>query len=602
MSQRHLYGDGTTYVERNPPVEWKDNGVDFTINDNATESEIELKELTFVGEIAEYIENEWIPTYGVFNGVPYRFEITQKGNTEVVFDGFIDLSEREILSESGPIMFRAPVIDLRSNVSVFDRISTFTQQLLLNQGYLQISDFVDVPVIKESKKNIAERALILGQLGYQIVTSFIRIIQDFLSAISDALGLSIAIGLIEILLLFLNTVIQINLLSDQILQHKDLLFPKITYYKGVPMKKVITAAFDKIGYPVEFGIIDPILSKIVLLASQSGFDGYPSQGVPASGILAKKDWGYLVEELMTTIKEVFNTRETVRGGIAQIRNRKDPFWDTNPLFNPVDTKLETTAQYQNGTKKEDTRRVDAVVYISYAIDPSDTHTLTENNDDSYEIHRQLITELDPRMNTLKGIKEVDIQYAMAVRKTAFDNLFDLFTGISGEFDLWLQAFQDQINNFASSIDPSAGADTAVSTILNMTPLGLLFENRNGVLKIDDNAFGIPKILYLEDYSVGKRLPSNFKDFIGAKAIYQNWYLPDSPADVNNFLGQYVLRNGWEIPFSLANYNQVNLNPSFEINSISGKFISGKWNEDDESAVTNAEQQEIFDRNITEEEI
>jgi len=603
MSQQHLYGQN--YDELNPPVDWPGIGIQATINDNAFEAEINTNEFVWVGEAAEFME-AWRTTsgLGVFNGVPYRIQATSDvtGITEIIFDGYINLAEREILSVSDPIMFRAPIVELDNNVTVFNKVSILSQRVLQNQGFITLADSIDVPVIKESKKNVAERALILGQLLFQVVSTFIGVIQNFMSAISDVIGVSIALGLVELFLLFVNTVIQFNLLFQDIAKHKDLFFPLITYYKGLGVKTILEKAFEKLGYTVDFGEIDSVISKIFLLASQDGFDGFPSPGFPGTGVLNNRDWGYRIGELMQTVEDFFNTRQDVRDGVVHIKNRLDPFWTTAPAFQPVDALLETTLQYQNGTKKEDTDRVHSTWYFEYIFDPTDTHTLTQNADDSYEIHRELITELDPKMNTLDGIKDIKIPYALAVRKEPFDNLLDLFTGISDQFDFWLDAFQTQITDFAANIGPSAGAGISISSILAMTPLSLFFENRAGVLKIDDNAFGKPKWLYLEDTNFGKRIPANFKEFVGGKAVYTKYYLPDSPADVNDFKGQYIFRRGWRIPFSLDNFNQTKDNPYFDLNNINGKFTSINWTEDEHAAVTDAEQQEVFDTNITETEV
>ncbi len=596
MSQKFLYG--LDYVELDPPVEWQETDIQATIEDNAFEASINTNVFTFKGNSVEFLE-EWRVVYGVHVGCPLRVVITKGVITEIVFDGMVNMRDREILSRSGPIIMTYPLIEFENNATVFDRISIISQGLLQKQGFITSSDAVDVPVIKESKKNIAERAVILGQLTYQVVSFFIGLIQNFMSAISDIVGISIALGLIEILLLFINAILEITLLVAQVLQHKDLFFPPIVFYKGIKMKTVIEKLFEKEGFSVEFGQIDAVLSKIVLLASQDGFDGFPAAGFPGSGILNTRDWGYIGSEILQTLEQMFNTRQDLRDGVAHIKNRKDPFWDSSPAFTPDDTIVETTLQYQNGTIKEDTDRIKGTVFISYQYDPTDTWTLTDNEDDAFELHRKPINLPDERLNLMKGLQEIQIPYALAVRKQAFDNLFDLFTGITDNFDLWLEQVQVQIQDLSEFIDSNADAGQFVSELLAIIPLGQFIENRSGVLKIDDNAFGIPKLIYMED---GK-IPENHKDFVGPRALYFDNYFSESPSIQNDFKGQYINRLAWRIPFSLENYIQTKVNPGFEILSTSGKFTSIGWSEDQGgSAVTDSEQQEIFDTNITEEEV
>lgn len=600
MSQKHLYGQ--SYDEMNPPVEWETTGIQATINDDAFEASINTDEFTFVGEVAEFIQNTWIPQFGVFNGVPYRQTMTSEippYNTVTVFDGFINISEREILSESGPIIFRAPIVDLTDNVTVFDRLSVISQGLLVKQGFITNADAIDIPTIRESKKNIAERTLILGSLGYDAVTLMIGAVQNMLSAISDIVGISAPVGIVELGLLFVNVAIEIDLLLDRFFKHFDLLFPPISYYKGMNLKTVIEKAFESQGMTVEFGDILDTLENIFLMPSQDENNGFPGMGFPGIGILNTRDDGYLIGELIQTVQKEFNTRRDIRGTVAHIKTRSDPFWSDSPSFQPDNVKIETSLQYQNGTKKEDVSRVKAVWFMSYQYDPTDTHTLTDNLMDSYEIHRQLINELNPRMNTLKGIDDIQIPYAIGVRKSPFDNLWDLFSNISGEFDLWLSFFQDKIDVYSSEL-ATAGID--VSAILDVLPFSSVIGNREGVLKIDDNAFGIPKMIYMTETPNGLRIPENHKDKIGAKALYNDWYKSDSPADVNDFKGQYVLLKGWRIPFGVNSFLQTKTNPYFELDSINTKFTTIDFVEEQKVATTDAEQQKPFDTNITEIEI
>jgi len=377
--------------------------------------------------------------------------------------------------------------------------------------------------------------------------------------------------------------------------NKDLFFPQTSYYKGVKLKSLITKSFAKLGYTVDFGEIDAVLSKIVLLGSQDNNNGAPVPGLPTSGILKKQDYGYLISEAMDTVQTFFHTKQEIRDGVVHIKNKFDPFWTSAPSFEVQNILIDSTDQYTNGTRKENTDSLPAVVLVGYKYDESDTHTLTEKSGDYYEVRRNLITELDPRLNLMRGIQEIKIEYAMAVRKSIFDNLLDLFNGVSEEFDKYLLDFKGYIEDYISDIPGEAGVGSLISEILDFPLISELISDRSGALKIDDNTYAIPKLIYLED---GK-IPENFKDFIGAKAIYQNYYFKDSPADINDFKGQKVDIKNWSINFNLADYNLVKNNPYFEYDGNNLRFTGLNWIEDEKQAVTQAEEQSIFDTNITE---
>jgi hypothetical protein len=597
MSQRHLYG--TNYIELTPPAEWEAITVDATINDSTFEATINTLTFTFVGDTSTFISN-WITQYGVFNGVPYRIEIFEDNTTTIIFDGFIVLSEMEINSITGPNIISAPVRSLNDNVSVIDKVSVLTQGLLYKQQWIQNSDFVDVPVVVVSKKNIQDRTIAITSLTYTIVSTFFQAIQNFFSAISDVLGTSVVVGLIELASFFFNLIITINQLVDLIVQHKDLLLASQTYYKGIGIKTVVEAAFSKYGYTVDWGIIDTRIGNEYLRGSSYGnqFSAI-TPGAPGIGILNPKDFGYQIGEMMQGVELKFNTRTWVNGNVVHIKSKIDPFWTQSPLYQPNNELVESTQQYTNGSYTNKTEEVYATTLITYAYDESDAWTLTEKTGDAYEIHRDLITELNPKMNTMKGLQDIAIPWAMCVRYDPIESLIQLMADSFGQYDEWMTNIKLVLNNYATYIDPNSGAGPDVSTFKDNPLLNFFFTLQSGGIKVEDDTWSIPKSIYAENVDGVLNVPSNFKDYIGAFPIYNDFYKPLSPAIQSEFKGQYKLIKGYTIRFSLTNYLQTKTNPYFLLNLNNAKFTHISFNESKRNAQTEIEYQEPFDTNITE---
>lgn len=603
MSQIHLYG--TDYVSLNPPKDWVNTGVESTVNDSLIEANLNTNIFSFVGDSGEFLMN-WRNTAGkgVFNGVPYRIiYVSNKPpySQSVIFDGYIDLAQAELNSKINPVIISAPVVELEKPVSVIGQQAVITQGLLKKKGVLTGSDFIDVPVIRESKKNVAERGLILYNYGSKVVIAFMQIVNNMLSSISDSLGLSILIGVVEMLVTFLNAVIVIKRLANEGQKIVDLFFPIIYYYKGFNLAGMIRKGFEYKNYTVDYGILEPFLQNVYMLASQNEENGSPIQNFPAFGLFKPNDYGYTIGELIDGLNLLTNLRGDVRDNVVWLKNRLDPDWVESPVYQPENYLIKSVDQYQNGIFKDDCERVKSTVMINYQYDMSDAHTLTAKIGDSYEIHRDLINEIDPRMNTIKGIQEIDIPWAMCVRKQPFDNLWDLFTGISGEFDMYLQIIKDKITQFQSSLTAS-GIATAITDILDQTPFGTILNQREGCLKIDDNAYAIPKILYMTETENGLRIPSDFKNYIGGEAIYNNWYFGESPAIQNDFLGQWQLIQKLDMRWSYEKYIQTQLNPYFPLLGNVAKFNFISWVEPNHKSTADIEMQEPFDTNITESEV
>lgn len=601
MAQIHQYG--SSYVALNPPDEWRNSTVDATVNDSDSEASVSTNIYTFSGSAAQFLF-QWRTDFGVHNGVPYRqIYISERNPTQqyIIFDGYIDLSADEafINSQVNPMIYLAPIVRTKNSPSVIDQMAVLTQGVLLSKNAISSSDFVDIPVIIESKKNIRERGVDIAAFGVQVVTSLSQIVSNLLGALANILGLGIVVGVIELVVVIANAVLVINRLVDQGLKLKNLFFPTVSYYKGFNIGNMIRKAFAYKGYTVEFGELDGYFANAYLLPSQNDFDGYPIQGFPAIGSCKPQDYGYTIMELIEGMRTKLNLRGDVIGSVVHLKRRSDPFWTASPSYTAPNVLIKSTEAYSNGLYKDDTERVKATFVMNYTYDATDCHTLTEKNGDSVEVHRDLINELDPQMNTLKGIDEKVIPWALCVRKKPFDNLWELFTGISDEFDQQLQLIKNRINEFISDLN-SAGIDaTLLNQILTNTGLNTVLENRTGCLKIDDNTFAIPKFCYLTQTGHGLRIPENFKNHCGAPALYNANYLSDSPAIQNNFLGQYRLVKDLRLPWSYENFQTTQLNPFFLIEGNNAKFNSISWNEPKHEAVTNLEIQEPFDTNITE---
>jgi len=600
MAQKHLYG--INYAQLNPPEEWQDLKVSATIVDNFFSADIQNQTLTFTGDAATFIKL-WVQNYGVFNGLPYRILID---DSEIVFDGFLVLSELVINSKLGPTIYKIPIRDLTDNLTTLDRVSVFTQGLLFDQGFLNNSNKYWLPVVQVGKTTFKDRYLQLLSLGYNVLNTILQIIQDVLSAISDMIGLSLPVGVVEFSTLMLNIFIQITQLQDLILAHKDLILASQTYYPVLKLKDVIEAAFEKLGKTVEWGIIENDINRKFVKSSENGFPGVIAPGIQSAGdgTLKPQDWGYLISEAMQEIEKIYNTRIHDEGDIVHIKTQSDPFWVDNPSFAAESVLVSTTKQYQNGIYRNKTEEVFATTRVTYEYDPADAHTLVTENGDAYEIHRDLINELDPRMNTMKGLQDIKINWALASRYDPIEDiLFPLFDEILGDSNNLLNSLKNQITQFAQYIDPGSNSEQSTADFLAINPLDFILALSPGGLKVEDDTWGIPKFIDADANELNKTLtiPADFKSRCSAEFIYKERYLPESPAIQNNFAGQNISIEQLRIPFSLSNYQNTKQNPYFNFDGLA-KFNDIEWNENQRSAEVTVEKKEIFDDNITETEI
>jgi len=353
MSQKHLYGP--QYTQLNPPEEWEELKINASVVDNFFSAEVQNQTLTFTGDIASFIKL-WSQQYGVFNGIPYRIVVDDQ---EIVFDGFLVLSEMEIYSKLGPIIYKIPIRDLTDNLTTLDRVSIFTQGLLYQQGYLNISNKYWLPIVQVGRITQKERYFQLINLTYTVASTFFSMIQDFLSAISDMIGLSIVVGVVEFATLMLNLFVQVQQLKSLIESSIDLMIASETWYPVLKLKDVVEAAFEKLGKTVEWGIIEDDINRKFVKSSESGFGGALAPGIQSAGngTLKPRDWGYLISETLQEVDNIYNVRFQDQGDTVHIKTESDPLWTDNPSFVAESVLIETTKKRQNGIHRNKTEEV-----------------------------------------------------------------------------------------------------------------------------------------------------------------------------------------------------------------------------------------------------
>ena len=187
-----------------------------------------------------------------------------------------------------------------------------------------------------------------------------------------------------------------------------------------------------------------------------------------------------------------------------------------------------------------------------------------------------ITVTNQRKVLLKGSRQVEIPYTLAVRNDVLDNLFDIFLGTS-------DVFNDMKTQITSQID-------SLTTILSASvPVMYEFLSgvgvRSGAMKVENHFFSVPKMMLLEDNLQGKPvIPQDFAEKIGTRALYDNYHTWDSfiplqrnPNDANQTAAKYIYE-GVRIPFGIEDFDTIAQNSYFSTeNGEIGKFTNIEWN-------------------------
>ena len=187
---------------------------------------------------------------------------------------------------------------------------------------------------------------------------------------------------------------------------------------------------------------------------------------------------------------------------------------------------------------------------------------------------------------MKGLRMVNLQYALGKRKTELTTVENLFDNLLEALDAVLMPFIfainvsiavanaliDVINDFIDFVEIAVSFD--FPNIPNIIPIeytgfGLVFDNRIGMLLLEHDYFMQDKLLRLTpDGKLTEIQPS-------AKLLYDNYY------NIEILNNQWKLQNFETVPFTTSDYLAVKDNPNaFDINAMPIKLesvIYSPWN-------------------------
>lgn len=537
-------------------------------------------------------------------GFDYSFEVTD-GTDDLLFEFYADISTYVEVSD---VETRVGLIKDKALESLLDfEGADITMTLLEFKNVLSAIDFENIPYIVKNRKSDLEKIQLLVQFfiilktGIDEVFKIVNIASDIVSGIVAA-----PLAAVNLTTTLFSLALLITQLITLIKEIRETFFPPIRFHSGIKLKTFLTKAVNYLNYDVEFGDVWEELDGIVLCPSKNDEIGVPVAlpFVVTSGILKISDFGHNLADAFELSRRMGNVQIGIIGNVVHIRPKKDPFWLLNAGYVMPSVKIEESIFTNNGTRGiKNFDELFSSTTNSYQTDDSDYWTiqrlaLGDANGDRYSVTTvTAVTVGNQRKVNLGGARVVDIPYALCVRKDVVDDLLDFMVSLNSEFegikDDMAAQFESVIDNFTNSF-PILESLTA-----------FIF-NRDGAMKVENHFFSTPKMVYLGEDG---KIPADFNDKIGARAIYNKYFAYDSlvpgvrnPSDPSDTNGKEIFQ-GVEIPFTLKDAKNVinNLYFSTEDDGI-GRFLKIDWDVDGDSAVVDFWIQDNWLTNVEENQI
>ena len=461
-----------------------------------------------------------------------------------------------------------------------------TMSLLKYKGYLNSSHYVAHPYIIQNRKTVLEK-LSLATNSVLIIKSMIDEMFKLINIAADITSGGVVQALINLGQSIAGLVLLSNQIADLITKIRESFFPPILYHSAIKLKTFIQRSCDYLGYSVEFGTWT---EDIVLIPSKYDEVGYLTPEVVffQDGILKVSDFGHNLKESFALAKQLANINLGIIDNTLHCRPLNDPFWESISSYVMPSVLIETSVLANNGTKRKNREDLYVADILEYSTDDSDYWTIQANvNDSNGDRYCTALTSpilvVNQRDVNLRGIKRETIPYALAVRKGVVNDLLDSLNQLNADFYNYVTNITEVFGGVESILD---------ETLPSLPTIEAFIETRNGALKVENHFFSTPKISILEPNALGElRIPENFNDLIGAKALFKKYFNYNSlvpgvrnPLDFSDTNGKEIFENV-RIRFNIKEFEQLLNNSYFYTeDGKKGKFTAINWDVDKDSAV------------------
>jgi hypothetical protein len=313
-----------------------------------------------------------------------------------------------------------------------------------------------------------------------------------------------------------------------------------------------------------------------------------------SGALKPSDYGYNANEMIQFLKDAFDCQVGIIDDVVHIRPGKDPFWTLNPTASAPDSLVEQ-AFTNNGTSRPNYDELYSSTIIRYQTDDSDLWTLEDlANDQDFTTSQKIISgvvvspigsSITKRLVPQKG-KIIDIPYTLCRRKNAFYDLLEVF----GEMIKGFKFIKDEVEKRYESLKDTLGeSHPALEDWIESD------KGKSGAMQIENHYFSTAKLVLLVPFQLGGQtkplIPDDYADFIGAKALLQNYHNYNSfvqgvrnPLNFGDTNAKLYFEDV-KIQLNLKKFNDILNNPYFSTpDGGVGKYTSIKWNVEKDTAI------------------
>lgn len=485
------------------PYESNEIGFKSTFGTEWNVMQLSIDSVTLANEDRERILHWIYNEQGRFEGIPINLQ-----SDTVNSNYYLDLNTCQFTDKEVSVSIKpykgADYFWQQAESITFESIEKFYGTLSPNT--------IKIPYIIQ-KPDIAMQTLIISLTTFSLVTEIARTIKaiaDLAGQALDVVGTGVLTTVAQTIALALYLISMIVALIQLIQQIVAIFFPKLRYFKAMRDYDLIRLACERIGFTLDSNILNQLKDNLVTLpipitreADRKSFFEFISNELSNDifnyGYPTASDTTPTVADFIRSFMQIYNCNAIAYNGVFKMETKSWFQQNTNTslelYFNEQD-KRELAWKFDT---EEDWKRKN----LSWLSDPQDLHTMNNFFRLSIEKSSEPISVIDPYLFSIQGYEDTgSFRFATAERKNGLNAVEKLVKGLLNVADTLMGIFGGN-QNFAS-----------------------LVQNRVGVLVISEETFSLTKKMWCEIVNGEGKQPANFKDFIGAKTIYDAYHAID----------------------------------------------------------------------------
>ena len=583
----------------NPPKNWQEMLLELNFNSDAStnRNKVTLTDWTFCLEnsklINKHITDGLLNGVGIFEGIPFRIELERGNELEVLFDGYLDLTQADRLTTK--ITSDVKSVELDSIDWLNDVADSITFDYLYKEtNLLTDAHLIKVPYVISSIPNYVNSAVAV--VGVYIMAKELKdTIQKLSEFIADLPVYYVFSTYVKLILYIIYIIFVIIALIKLIRDIITLLIQPVKYHSGARIYTQLEKGAEYFGLKIkcpdfEAGgvyqntVIIPQKYYVPKNKKDGRILGFTDKTDKQDGFY-KGTFGQLIREA----KKIINGKVIVENGTLWIV--RDDFEIGNPEY--------TLPDIYNSDFTTNANEFVSNTYITFQTDLSDRNTIQEYLGTSYQVLTQPIRVNNSKMVLTKGLNEIRIPFALAKEKT------DL-TGVEQVLDVFVKTVGKILGAIIKAINAIIKVLNIIINLVNdilkkLATIGIkikfrlpniptvkapnfsdTFSNRKGMMILDNDLMSVAKIVDLDIKNDPKmtKISANNKTILSAKYLYKNYYY------VNDFVPtsdkpngrQFYLKNYQKVPFTFQDYKKVKANNCIFVNSGETALIDSlQWN-------------------------